>query len=67
MFTRSRGTAEGTGRVCRNKQSLLRDVVQRAQELGTWIDVDDIIGKMIGNGQEYTPILYKINVNKMKK
>lgn len=50
--TKSCGAAEETGRVCRNKQSLLRNVVQRAQELGTWIEVDDILGKMIGNGQE---------------
>lgn len=50
--TRSCGAAEETGQVSRNKQSLLRYVVQRAQELGTWIEVDDILGKMIGNGQE---------------
>ena len=50
--TGSCGTAEKVGRICRNKQSLLRYVVQRAQELGTWIEIDDILGEMIGNGQE---------------
>lgn len=51
-LTGSCGTAEEAGCIRRDKQSLLRDVVQRAQELGTWIEVDGLLDKMIGNGQE---------------
>ena len=46
--TGSSGTTEKAGQICRDKQSLLRYVIQRAQELGTWIEIDDILGKMIG-------------------
>jgi hypothetical protein len=39
--------------VFRDKQSLLRHVVQRAQSLGTWIErIEDYVKEMIGNGQE---------------
>ena len=37
--------------VFRDKQSLLRHVVQRAQSLGTWIErIEDYVKEMIGNG-----------------
>lgn len=39
-------TAEETGRKYGNKQSLLGDVVRRAESLGTWIEVKLLIGKM---------------------
>lgn len=45
-------TAEKIGRVCRDKKSLLRNVIQRAKIYGTWIKVESLVGKMIGNGQE---------------
>ena len=39
--------------VFRDKQSLLGNVVQRAQSLGTWIErIEDYVKEMIGNGQE---------------
>lgn len=49
----SHRTAEKTGRISGNKQSLLRNVLERAKETGTWIpDISSIVGKVIGNGQE---------------
>ena len=44
--------AEASGRIARNKESLLRDVVQRAKGSGTWIEIDTLVDRMIGNGQE---------------
>ena len=39
--------------IFRDKQSLLGHVVQRAKELGTWIEkIEDYVKEMIGNGQE---------------
>ena len=39
--------------IFRDKQSLLRHVVQRAQSFGTWIErIEDYVKEMIGNGQE---------------
>lgn len=35
------GTAEETGQVCWDKESLLRDVFQRAKSLGTWIEITE--------------------------
>jgi len=49
---RSNSSTAETGRICRNKESLLGHVVQRAKSLGTWIEVESEIGRMIGNGQE---------------
>ncbi len=51
-FDGSCGTAEKAGRVCRDKESILRDVFQRAKSLGTWIEVEPLVREMIGNGQE---------------
>lgn len=49
----SHRTAEKAGCISGNKQSLLRNVVERAKEVGTWIsDISSIVGEVIGNGQE---------------
>ena len=40
-FDGSCGTAEEAGRVCRDKESILRDVFQRAKSLGTWIEITE--------------------------
>lgn len=49
----SHRTAEMTGCIPGNKQSLLRNVVERAKEVGTWIpDISSLVGDVIGNGQE---------------
>ena len=47
------GTATSAGRIIGNKESLLRNVVERAKELGAWIpDIGSIVDRVIGNGQE---------------
>lgn len=51
-FTGGHSTTEAARPVARDRESLLRDVFQRAKSLGTWIEIESIIGKMIGNGQE---------------
>ena len=52
-FGRSHPAATEAQPVFRDKQSLLRHVVQRAQSLGTWIErIEDHVKEMIGNGQE---------------
>lgn len=49
----SHRTAENAGCVTRDKQSLLRNVVDRAKGTGTWFpDISHIVGEVIGNGQE---------------
>lgn len=51
--TGSHGTTEKTEPVNWSKQSLLRNVVERAKELGAWIeDISDITSQIVGNGQE---------------
>lgn len=37
------GTAEEAGQVCWDKESLLRDVFQRAKSLGTWIEITESV------------------------
>lgn len=52
-FSRSHRTTTDAGCLAGNKQSLLRNVVERAKETGTWIpDISSIVGNVIGNGQE---------------
>ena len=52
-FCGSHRTATESGCVSGNKESLLRNVVERSKETGTWIsDISSIVGKVIGNGQE---------------
>lgn len=49
----SHRTATESGCVTGDKESLLRNVVERSKETGTWIsDISSIVGKVIGNGQE---------------
>ncbi len=51
--SRSCRTTEAAGCINWDKQSILRNVVERAKELGTWIeDISNIVNKVIGNGQE---------------
>lgn len=46
-------TTTNAGRVAWDRESLLGDVMARAKELGTWIeDIDTLIDRVIGNGQE---------------
>lgn len=50
--TGGNSATEKTEREYGNKQSLLGDVIRRAKSLGTWIEINPLIGNMIGNGQE---------------
>lgn len=59
-------TAEEIGRKPGNKQSLLGDVVRRAKSFGTWIEVNQLIGNMIGNGQENDVFIAKDSVSVIK-
>lgn len=53
--------------VFRNRESLLRHVVQRSQSLGTWIErIEDHVGKMIGNGQENDVFISKDDLYAIK-
>jgi len=65
-FDGSCGTAEEAGRVCRNKESILRDVFQRAKSLGTWIEVEPLVREMIGNGQENDVFVAKDGLSVIK-
>lgn len=52
-FCGSHRTATDAGCIPGNKQSLLRNVVERSKEVGTWIpDISSIVSNVIGNGQE---------------
>lgn len=52
-FCGSHRAATDAGCVTGNKQSLLRNVVERSKKTGTWIsNLSSIVGKVIGNGQE---------------
>ena len=50
-FSNKTSATDDAQPVFRDKQSLLRHVVQRAKSLGTWIEIEPLIGSMIGNGQ----------------
>lgn len=65
--TGGNSTAEEIGRKPGNKQSLLGDVVRRAESLGTWIEIKPLIGKMIGNGQENDVFIAKDGVSVINK
>ena len=50
-----------------NKESLLGHVVQRAKELGTWIEkIEDYVKQMIGNGQENDVFISKDDLYAIK-
>lgn len=52
----SHRTATESGCVTRNKESILRNVVERSKETGTWIsDISSIVGKVIGVSQGTVP------------
>lgn len=53
--------------IFRDRESLLRHVVQRAKSLGTWIErIEDYVGNMIGNGQENDVFISKDNLYAIK-
>ena len=61
------GTATSAGRIIGNKESLLRNVVERAKELGAWIpDIGSIVDRVIGNGQENDEFISVDGLNVIK-
>ena len=53
--------------IFRDRESLLRHVVQRAKELGTWIEkIEDYVKQMIGNGQENDVFISKDDLYAIK-